>query len=165
MEFHGGRSTYKPDNLASTGYVYVRHDAHCGPLQRPYDGPFKILEVHEKYYVLDMNGRHDSVSINRLKTAYGKQTYCQPALVPPQPVSSSHPTRAALSPPATSMPQPTVHSRLGKPIKTPVPLPVGLGSHSVPHWGGPCGGTLQNIINIIMWLMVCLSILSSFCLC
>ena len=120
MEFHGGRSTYKPDNLASTGYVYVRHDDHCGPLQRPYDGPFKILKVHEKYYVLNMNGHHDSVSIDRLKTAYGKQTYCRPALVPPQPVTSSHPTRAALSPPTTSTPQPTVHSRSGRPIKTPV---------------------------------------------
>ena len=83
MEFHGGCSTYKPDNLASTGHVYVHHDAHCSPLQHSYDGPIKILEVHEKYYVLDMNGRHDSVSINRLKTAYGKQTYCRPALVPP----------------------------------------------------------------------------------
>ena len=95
--------------------------AHCcGPLQRPYDGLFKILEVHEKYYVLDMNGCHDSVSIDRLKTAYGKQTYCRPALVPPQPVTCSYPTRAALSPPITTTPQPTVHSRSGRPIKTQV---------------------------------------------
>ena len=120
MEFHGGRSAYKPDNLASTGYVYVHHDAHCGPLQRPYDGLLKILEVHEKYYVLDMNGCHDSVSIDQLKTAYGKQTYCRPALVPPQPVTCSYPTLAALSPPITTTPQPTVHSRSGRPIKTQV---------------------------------------------
>ena len=76
MDFHGDCSAYKPDNLASTGYVYVRHDAHCDPLQSPYNGPFKILEVHKKYYVLDMNGRHDSLSIDELKTAYGKHTYC-----------------------------------------------------------------------------------------
>ena len=47
-EFHGKHPEYKPHNLAATGFVYVRHDAHRGPLQRPYTGPFKILETAEK---------------------------------------------------------------------------------------------------------------------
>lgn len=62
-----------PKELSSTGYVYVRHDAQRHPLQRPYDGPFKILEQGEKYYVLDLNGRKDRVSIDRLKPAYINQ--------------------------------------------------------------------------------------------
>ena len=58
-EHHGGHSAYKPDTLASTSYVYIRHDDPGGPLQHPYDGPFKVLEVHDKYYVLNVNGRQD----------------------------------------------------------------------------------------------------------
>ena len=101
-EFHGGLSAYKPDNLASTGWVYVRHDAHRSPLQCPYDGPFKILETHEKYYVLDINGHQDSVSIDRLKTAYGKQANCQPSPVPPRTVPPPHPFQVALFRPTTA---------------------------------------------------------------
>ena len=119
-EFHGSHSTYKPDNLASTGYVYVRHDAHCSPLQRPYDGPFKILEAHDKYYVLDVNGRHDSVSIDRLKTAYGKQVDCQTAPVPSRAITPPRPVRVTPSQPTTAAPQPTVHTRSGRQIKMPV---------------------------------------------
>ena len=119
-EFHGGLSAYKPDNLASTGWVYVRHDAHHSPFQRPYDGPFKILETHEKYYVLDMNGHHDSVSIDRLKTAYGKQANCQPSPVTPRTVPPPHPIQVAPFQPTTTAPQPTRYARSGRQIKLPV---------------------------------------------
>lgn len=70
--FHGANHlpVHMPTNLASTGFVYVR-DAHRSPLQRPYSGPFRILEKHEKYFVLDMNGKTDSVSVDRLKVAHG----------------------------------------------------------------------------------------------
>ena len=118
-EFHGGLSAYKPDNLAFTGWVYVRHDANCSPLQRPYDGPFKILQTHEKY-VLDMNGHQDSVSIDRLKTAYGKQAKCQPSPVPPRTVPPPHPFKVAPFQPTTAVPQPTVYTRSGREIKFPV---------------------------------------------
>ena len=115
-EFHGNRSAYTPASLASTGYVYVRLGAHRTPLQRPYDGPFKILEAHDKYYVLEMNGRHDSVSIDRLKTAYGTQVDRQPEPVPPPAV----PPRAVPSQPTPVAPQPTVYSRSGRPIQVPI---------------------------------------------
>ena len=119
-EFHGSHSAYQPDNLASTGYVYVRHDAHRSPLQRPYDGPFKILEAHNKYYVLDVNGRHDSVSIDRLKTAYGKQVDCQTVPVPSRVITPPRPVRVTPFQPTTAAPQPMVHSRSGRRIKMPV---------------------------------------------
>ena len=106
QEFHGSRSAYTPHNLASTGYVYVRHDAHRKPLQRPYDSPFKIIEAHEKYYVLDMNGCHDSVSVDRLKPAYGNQIDYQPAPVSPLVQSAPSP--------------PTTRSRPSRHIKVPV---------------------------------------------
>lgn len=69
-KYHGKQSSYVPGNLASTGYVYVRRDAYKQPLQRPYDGPYRIIECHDKYYVLDINGKIDKISIDRLKVAY-----------------------------------------------------------------------------------------------
>ena len=68
--YHGARESHVPTNLASTGYVYVRRDAHCRPLQRPYTGPYKILEPHDKYFALNINGQPVNVSVDRLKPAY-----------------------------------------------------------------------------------------------
>ena len=69
-QFHGPKRTYIPKNLASSGYVYVRHDSHKQPLQRPYDGPYRIINVKEKYFVLDINGKHQKNSVDRLKPAH-----------------------------------------------------------------------------------------------
>ena len=70
-QFHGEILTYKLQNLAATGFIYVRNDAHHKPLQHPYSGPFKILERAEKHFTLIVNSHRDSVSIDRLKVAYG----------------------------------------------------------------------------------------------
>ncbi|KAK7504021.1 hypothetical protein BaRGS_00004753 [Batillaria attramentaria] len=68
--YHGKQRVYMPSNLASTGFVYVRHDAHRHPLQRPYDGPFRIIDTNDKFYTLDINGRSEKVSVDRLKAAF-----------------------------------------------------------------------------------------------
>ena len=68
--FHSELSTYVPTNLASTGYVYVRNDKHRHPLQRPYDGPYKIIKTDDKYFTLQLGKRIDKVSIDRLKAAF-----------------------------------------------------------------------------------------------
>jgi hypothetical protein len=39
------------------------------PLQ-PYDGPFKVIERKDKHFVLNRNGRTDTVPIDRLKPAH-----------------------------------------------------------------------------------------------
>ena len=67
------------------------------PLQQPYDGPYKVLQREAKYYTVDINGRKDTVSLDRLKPAYFEQTS-------PETSSSTHaaPTaQATLSPPST----------------------------------------------------------------
>ncbi|KAK7491960.1 hypothetical protein BaRGS_00016806 [Batillaria attramentaria] len=68
--FHGKQPVYVPSNLASTGFVYVRHDAHRHPLQRPYDGPYRITDANDKYYTVDIKGRSEKLSVDRLKTAF-----------------------------------------------------------------------------------------------
>ena len=59
--YHNNCQHYVPDNLAWTGYVYVRVDNLRSPLQRPYEGP------DDKYFTLDLNERFDKLSVDRLK--------------------------------------------------------------------------------------------------
>ena len=71
--FHGNQITYVPSSLSSADYVYVRMDSHQHPLQRPYDGPFRVLDKKEKHFTLDVRGRKETVSIDRLKSAFVTQ--------------------------------------------------------------------------------------------
>jgi cleavage and polyadenylation specificity factor subunit 1 len=68
--YHGNQKAHLPTNLSATGYVYVRRDAHCRPLQRPYSGPYGIIHAHDKYFTLNIDGKHVNVSVDRLKTAH-----------------------------------------------------------------------------------------------
>ena len=68
--YHTTPQQHLPPNLAQSGYVYVRVDSHRSPLQRPYEGPFRIIATSDKYFTLDINGRSDKVSVDRLKPAY-----------------------------------------------------------------------------------------------
>ena len=53
---HGRRTSKVPKNLATTGFVYIRRDDHRGSLERPYKGPYKIIETAEKFYTVDVDG-------------------------------------------------------------------------------------------------------------
>ncbi|GAA55185.1 retrovirus-related Pol polyprotein from transposon 412 [Clonorchis sinensis] len=68
------RQTSKPTqvhpDLATCEYVFVRVDAVRKPLQPPYEGTFRVISRTDKTFVIDRNGRKDSVSIDRLKVAY-----------------------------------------------------------------------------------------------
>ena len=50
--------------------MFLRHDAGRKPLQKPYDGPYKIQKCTEKYYTIDMNGQSEVISIDRLKPTF-----------------------------------------------------------------------------------------------
>nr|XP_010779194.1 PREDICTED: uncharacterized protein LOC104953860 [Notothenia coriiceps] len=56
--------------VRSAGHVFIRHDAHRGPLQPPYDGPFRVLEQGDKHLVVDMGGKAETVSVDRVKAAH-----------------------------------------------------------------------------------------------
>ena len=70
--WHGGESrrNFVPQALASATHVFVRVDAHRRPLQSPYQGPFKVVERHDKFFKLDFGHRQDTVSLDRLKPAF-----------------------------------------------------------------------------------------------
>ena len=58
-----------PNTLATATHVFVRHRGVCKPLQSPYDGPYPLTET-EKFFTLNINGRKDTVSVDRLKPAH-----------------------------------------------------------------------------------------------
>jgi len=66
---HGTAPVYVPPALQQSEFVFVRRDAHRSPLQRPYEGPYKVVEAGAKTFQLDMGGRTEVVSIDRLKPA------------------------------------------------------------------------------------------------
>lgn len=56
--------------LSKCKFVFIRHDAHKSPLKSPYLGPFEVLKRNEKYYKIDVNGKHQNISIDRIKPAF-----------------------------------------------------------------------------------------------
>lgn len=56
--------------LSTCTHVWVRTDAVRKPLQPPYKGPYKVLRRENKYFVLEVNNKKETVSIDRLKVAY-----------------------------------------------------------------------------------------------
>ncbi len=46
------RSSFVSDQLTTCTHVFVRHDAVRKPLRPPYDGPYLVLERHDKYFLL-----------------------------------------------------------------------------------------------------------------
>ena len=63
-------NTHVSPTLKPCTHVFVRHDAVRKPLQKPYDGPYKVQKRTEKHYTIDMNGQSEVISIDRLKPAF-----------------------------------------------------------------------------------------------
>ena len=62
--------TYILANLPSCTHVFVCHDAVRKPFQPPYDGPFKVLKRSDKHFLVDVNGKQQTISVDSLKVAY-----------------------------------------------------------------------------------------------
>lgn len=107
--YHGNRTSQVPANLGRTGLVYVRRDAHKTPLQRPYTGPYRIIQQYDKYFTVNVDGRPTKITIDRLKPAY---------ITSPEPRQHPQETEEIVVQPA---PDPLlVTSRSGRVIKEPV---------------------------------------------
>ena len=106
-QYHDNGRSYVPSNLSSTGYVYVRHDGYRHPLQRRYDGPFKIISTNDKHFTVDIKGRAEKITVDRLKAAPVTPTTAvttTPTLTTPPAVTTTPAVRAA----------PTVKTRSGR---------------------------------------------------
>ncbi len=65
-----GRTVHVSTNLLSGSHAFVRRDARRKPLQPVYDGPFKILQRSNKHYTMEVHGRREVISLDRLKPAH-----------------------------------------------------------------------------------------------
>eukprot|EP00731_Ephydatia_muelleri_P009752 Em0005g338a len=71
------------DGLSTATHVFIRHDAVRKPLQPPYDGPYPVLKRTDKHFTVDIKGRQDTVSVNRLKPAHLDNEPAHPVLQTP----------------------------------------------------------------------------------
>ena len=58
-----------PRNLQWAKFVFIHRDSHRTPLQRPYEGPFRVIQPGPKTFQVDIGGRNETVSVDRLKPA------------------------------------------------------------------------------------------------
>ena len=82
------RNVYVSDYLSLCSHVFVCHDGVCKPLQSPYDGPYRVFERIDKYFILDHSGHRDKVSLDRLKPAYLESIPQTSHSLPPPPQQS-----------------------------------------------------------------------------
>lgn len=66
---HGTKTSFIPQSLWAATHVLVRTDSHRGPLQQPYQGPFKVLNRGRKTFTLEINNKEQVISVDRLKPA------------------------------------------------------------------------------------------------
>ena len=118
--------SYVPKDLRLAKYVFIRHDSHRTPLQPPYDGPFRVLEAGAKNFVVDLGGKPERVTVDRLKPAHLDIDEPVQLALPPRrgrpPAAASGPAPApapAGKPPRALDPPPAKRSRFGRLIRPP----------------------------------------------
>jgi hypothetical protein len=74
------RKTYVSSELSDCTHVFIRQDAIRKPLDQPYDGAYPVLNSKDTYFITGINGRRDTVSLDRLKPAYLDQPVQSPTL-------------------------------------------------------------------------------------
>ena len=109
------RKSHIPSDLHTCTHVYVRTDAVRHPLQPPYTGPYKVLARHDKHFALEMRGKRENISLDRLKVAY-LDTDILPSLHQEVALPSASVEQA---PPNISMPATSRTTRSGRTVHFP----------------------------------------------
>ncbi|XP_045764373.1 uncharacterized protein LOC123869707 [Maniola jurtina] len=68
--WHTTSPFYIPKDLNTCSHVFLRRDHVRSSLEPPYSGPFKVLKRQPKFFSIDIHGKPNNVSIDRLKPAY-----------------------------------------------------------------------------------------------
>ena len=59
-----------PKDIASWTHVFLRKDSVRAPLTPPYTGPYRVLVRTDKLFTLDVCGKKETVSIDRVKWTF-----------------------------------------------------------------------------------------------
>lgn len=92
---------YVAPALRDAAFVFIRDETVRPSLKRPYDGPYKVEERSDKYFVLQRRGKLEKISIDRLKPAFvaDEDLVSAPVLV-----TRSYPIIPAVRPPTWALP-------------------------------------------------------------
>lgn len=97
------RTTGKTSLGVSTSHVYVKRGNKQNTLNTVFMGPYAVVEKRPKYWIIDLGGRHESTTVDRLKPHLGPSP-----LVPAAPPRRGRPLgqgrrtdSSALQPPAS----------------------------------------------------------------
>ncbi|KAK3774675.1 hypothetical protein RRG08_035102 [Elysia crispata] len=101
-------------SLRDAQFVFIRQDGHRGPLQRPYEGPYRVVASGEKTLRIMVGSREEIISADRLKPAHvdltGHVSVAQPPRRGRPPLQLPEPTTLDLQ---------TRSTRLGRTIRLP----------------------------------------------
>ena len=94
------RTTYVCKDLKSCTHVFLHHDAVKKLLQKPYDGPYKVIKQQDKHFTLEVKGSHIIVSIDCLKPAYldKSPSTLQTNLAPSVSLTTPSPSKPTITP-------------------------------------------------------------------
>lgn len=68
---HTKTKTFIHKDLENTTHVFIRVDRPRGPLELPYEGPFRVIErISDFLYRVDYKGQPEQINIDRLKPAF-----------------------------------------------------------------------------------------------
>ena len=67
--FRTSRPVYIPRDLQTCTHVWLRVDRVRLSLEAPYEGPYQVLARNERNFIIQVAGREETVSIERLKPA------------------------------------------------------------------------------------------------
>jgi hypothetical protein len=60
-----------PPALTEADFVYIRKGGSVPPLSPPYDGPFALVDVGQKFFTVNIGNRRETVSVVWLKPHTG----------------------------------------------------------------------------------------------
>lgn len=65
------KDIFVPKSLTNCTHVFIRVDKVKPPLHPPYEGPYLVIRKFRKHFAVNVNGKNTSISIDRLKPAFG----------------------------------------------------------------------------------------------
>ncbi|XP_036362146.1 uncharacterized protein LOC118765014 [Octopus sinensis] len=91
--------TYIPLDINQWMYVFIQNDGIPSQICPPYSGPYRVLQRREKYFVVNMNGKPNTISNDRLKKSIIEPDSSSSSLTPHQTdtVSSTPPACTSTS--------------------------------------------------------------------
>lgn len=67
---HSSRAIFVHPDLRNSEFIFIRNDAVRKPFQPTYNGPYRVIKRGDKVYVIQVNDKQMSISVDRLKPAY-----------------------------------------------------------------------------------------------